>query len=203
MLDSHIRPLIDPPLNKVAYHLSKKGVTANMVTAIGFAIGLLSFIALAIQAYEVAIFFIILSRLMDGLDGPIARQTQATDLGGYLDIVSDFVFYAGAVFFFAVGQPHVSLAATFLIFSFFGSACSFLAYAIIAAKHEINHEKQGKKSFYYLSGITEGTETIMTLILICLFPDHFVWIASIYGILCWLTAIGRTLQAMRDFAPQL
>ncbi len=200
MLDSHIRPLIDPPLNKVASLLARKGITANMMTGIGFGLGLLCFVALAFQAYNLAIILIILSRLMDGLDGPVARQTEATDLGGYLDIVSDFIFYAGAVFFFAVGQPHVALAATFLVFSFFGAACSFLAYAIIAAKHEINHEKQGKKSFYYLSGITEGTETIAILILMCLLPDYFILIASIYGLLCWLTAVGRTMQAVRDFA---
>ncbi len=199
MLDSYLRPLIDPPLNVMARALVKTGITANMLTAIGFGLSLCAFAALAFQAYGIAVMFIVLSRLMDGLDGPVARQSKATDLGGYLDIVSDFIFYSGVVFFFAVGRPETALAAAFLIFSFMGTASSFLAYAIIAAKRGINHERQGKKSFFYAAGIAEGTESIFVLILICLLPDYFPWIASIFGGLCWLTTAGRARLAIRDF----
>lgn len=199
MLDSYIRPLIDPPLNVIARALLKTGITANMLTAIGFSLSLCAFAALAFQAYAIAILFIVLSRLMDGLDGPVARQSQATDLGGYLDIVSDFIFYSGTVFFFAVGRPETALAAAFLIFSFMGTASSFLAYAIVAAKRGINHERQGKKSFFYAAGIAEGTESIFVLILICLAPSYFSWIACIFGGLCWMTTAGRARLAIRNF----
>lgn len=200
MFDALIRPLIDPPLNRCASRLAKRGVTANTLTAVGFAFALAAFGAVATQSYLFAITFILLSRLMDGLDGPLARQTSATDLGGYLDIVADFIFYAGIVFFFAVGRPETALAAAFLIFSFMGTGTSFLAYAIIAAKRGLNHEKQGKKSFFYLSGITEGSETICLLLLICLFPNQFVWLAYGFGALCWITTAGRVRQAMSDFS---
>lgn len=199
MLDACIRPLIDPPLNVVARTLAKSGMTANTLTAIGFTFSLCAFATLAFQTYGMAILFIALSRLMDGLDGPLARQTKASDLGGYFDIVSDFIFYSGIVFFFAVGKPETALPAAFLIFSFMGTASSFLAYAIIAAKRGLNHEKQGRKSFYYLKGITEGTETIAFLVFICVFPGLFAWAAYIFGGLCWLTTLGRTTQAVRDF----
>lgn len=199
MLDAYLRPLIDPPLNRVAAALAKTGLTANMVTGIGFGFAVAAFTALAFQAYGAALLLIILNRLMDGLDGPLARQSQASDLGGYFDIVSDFVFYAGAIFFFAVGRPDTALAAAFLIFSFMGTASSFLAYAVIAAKRNIHHETQGRKSFAYLKGITEGTETMILLTLICLIPGGFVWIAAIFGGLCWLTTLGRVLQARDDF----
>lgn len=199
MLDVCIRPLIDPPLNAVARVLAQTGVPANTLTAVGFGFSLCAFAALALQAYGMAILFIVLSRLMDGLDGPLARQSHATDLGGYYDIVSDFIFYSGAVFFFAVGKPETALPAAFLIFSFMGTASSFLAYAIIAAKRGLSHEKQGRKSFYYLKGIAEGTETIALLVFICVFPGLFAWAAFIFGGLCWLTTLGRTTQAVRDF----
>lgn len=199
MLDSYLRPLIDPPLNIVARALVKTGITANTITSIGFSLSLCSFVALSFQSYTVGILFIISSRLMDGLDGPVARQSQATDLGGYLDIISDFIFYSGVVFFFAVGQPEESLSAAFLLFSFMGTASSFLAYAIVTAKRGINHEKQGRKSFFYLRGITEGTETIALLIFICVFPDAFAWAAYIFGGLCWLTTLGRIKLAIQDF----
>lgn len=199
MLDSTVRNLIDPLLNKIAHKLMKSGVRANTLTIIGFIFSILGFMAVAYQQYGLTIFFIVLSRAMDGLDGPLARQTAATDFGGYLDIVFDFIFYSGMVFFFAVGQPNFALPAAFLIFSFMGTGSSFLAYAIMAAKHGINHERQGKKSFFYMRGITEGTETICILVLMCLFPGHFAFMAYVFGSLCWLTTFGRIRQAANDF----
>lgn len=199
MLDSAVRNLIDPLLNKIAHKLMKCRVQANTLTIIGFVFSVLGFIAVVYQQYGLTILFILLSRMMDGLDGPLARQTRATDFGGYLDIVFDFIFYAGTVFFFAVGRPDFALPAAFLIFSFMGTGSSFLAYAIMAAKHGLNHDKQGKKSFFYLRGIAEGTETIAVLILICLFPSHFDVIAYVFGGLCWLTTLGRIRQAAIDF----
>lgn len=200
MFDSRLRPIIDPPLNKLATALHARGVRANMVTGIGFGFAVLSFVCLIFQSYNAAIVLIVLSRLMDGLDGPLARQSQATDIGGYFDIVADFIFYSGVVFFFALGRPDHALAAAFLIFSFMGTGTSFLAYAIIAVKRGVVSEHQGKKSFYYLSGITEGAETIAALVLICLLPDWFSQIAIFYGILCWLTILGRVRAAIADFS---
>jgi phosphatidylglycerophosphate synthase len=199
MLDRHIRPLIDPPLNSAALVLANAGVRANTLTATGFAFALCGFLALALQAYSAGILFILLNRLMDGLDGPLARRTNATDLGGYLDIVSDFIFYSGTVLFFAVGRPEMALPAAVLIFSFIGTSSSFLAYAIVAAKRGQIHSEQGQKSFFYLGGLAEGTESTAVLLLICLMPNYFSWIAYIFAALCWLTALGRVQQAMNDF----
>jgi phosphatidylglycerophosphate synthase len=199
MLDSHIRPIIDPTLNRIARFVARTGLTANALTVIGMLLACCAFVALATQSYSLAIAFILMNRAADGLDGPLARQTKATDLGGFLDIVSDFIFYSGVVFFFALGQSQDALAASFLIFSFMGAATSFLAYAIIAAKRGLNHEKQGKKSFFYAAGIAEGTETIIVLVMICIVPAYFTWIAYVYGGLCWLTALGRIRLAIRDF----
>lgn len=200
MLDSHIRPIIDPPLNAVAKMLHARGVTGNMVTSIGFGFAVLCFIALSLSWYGWAIAFIVLNRLMDGLDGPVARVSGASDIGGYLDIVADFIFYSGVVFFFALGAPDHALAAAFLIFSFMGTGASFLAYAIIAAKRGVETQHQGKKSFYYLSGLTEGAETIFVLLLMCLFPQWFSWMAVGFGVLCWVTTFGRVKTTMDDFA---
>lgn len=199
MLDSIARRLLDPILNKTACKLVSCGISANMLTIAGFIFSAFGFAAIASQHYGLTIILIAISRAMDGLDGPLARQTTATDFGGYLDIVFDFIFYAGTVFFFAVGRPDFALPAAFLIFSFMGTGSSFLAYAIIATKHGINHDRQGKKSFFYSHGITEGTETIAVLILICLFPERFDVIAYVFGGLCWVTTVIRIRQAAIDF----
>lgn len=203
MFDSLIRPYIDPPLNKAAKILTQYNVSANLITVIGFFFAICSFVALSFGLYGIAIIFIVMNRLMDGLDGPLSRQTESTDLGGFLDIVFDFIFYAGVIFFFALGynplSVEIALAAAFLIFSFMGTGTSFLAYAIVAAKRGESHEKQGKKSFFYAQGLAEGTETIVVLLLICIFPEKFVPIACLYGFICWLTTAGRILQAYNNF----
>jgi phosphatidylglycerophosphate synthase len=203
MFDSHIRPHIDPSLNHVAKMLARFGVSADTLTFIGFGFAVCCFIALAFGLYGAAIIFVVLNRLMDGLDGPLSRQTQSTDLGGYLDIVFDFIFYSGVIFFFALGlnglTVNVALAAAFLIFSFMGTSTSFLAYAIMATKRGENHEEQGKKTFFYAQGLAEGTETILVLLLICIFPAQFVPIAYTYGFICWLTTFGRVMLAHNNF----
>ncbi|QQP88788.1 CDP-alcohol phosphatidyltransferase family protein [Skermanella sp. TT6] len=201
MLDARLRRLIDPPLGRAGAALARRGVPADAVTLAGFAVGAASFPALAAEAYGWALALILLNRAMDGLDGAVARHAGATDFGGYLDIVCDFLFYSGVVFFFAVGRPEDALAAAFLVFSFVGTGSSFLAYAILAAKRGITTEIRGAKSLYYVGGITEGTETIALFAAMCLFPGAFPWLAWGFGALCWLTTAARVAAAARAFRP--
>ncbi len=196
MLDSKVRPFVDLPLSLLAVKIHSLGIRANTLTCAGFILALCSFAALASQSYVLAFVFICLSRIMDGLDGLVARLSAPTDLGGYLDIVSDFIFYSGAIFFFALGRPDESLMAAFLLFSFMGAGSSFLAYAIVAEKHNV---KDKKKSFFYLGGLTEGTETIIMLLMLCVFPNAFGWVALIFGFMCWMTTYGRVRQAISDY----
>ncbi|MDJ0942878.1 MAG: CDP-alcohol phosphatidyltransferase family protein [Kiloniellales bacterium] len=199
MLDPLMRRVIDPPLERAGRWLARSGLTANMVTWLGFAVGLAAIAALALQLYGLALALILANRLADGLDGAVARQRGPTDLGGYLDIVFDFLFYAGVVFGFALGRPADALAAAFLIFSFVGTGSSFLAYAILAAKRGLTTDLRGRKSLYYLGGLTEGSETIALFVAICLFPGAFSWLATGFGLLCWLTTAGRITAAIQAF----
>jgi fatty-acid desaturase len=68
---------------------------------------------------------------------------------------------------------------------------SFLAFAIMASKHGIASPKYPYKSLHYMGGLVEGFETILVLCLFCLFPSHFVLIAGVFSVVCWLTAIIR------------
>ncbi|MFM6999566.1 MAG: CDP-alcohol phosphatidyltransferase family protein [Limnohabitans sp.] len=72
------------------------------------------------------------SRLLDGLDGSVARLTQPTDAGGFLDIALDFVFYAAIPLAFAVAQPATNALPAALLASFIGTGSSFLAFAALA-----------------------------------------------------------------------
>src|SRR5690606_36302697 len=120
------------------------------------------------------------SRLMDGLDGAVARATQPTDRGGFLDITLDFLFYASIPLAFAVADPaRNALPAAVLLAAFIGTASSFLAFAIVAEKHRITSTAFPDKSFYFLGGLTEATETLVAFAAMCLWPTAFPLIA--YG----------------------
>src|SRR5580698_6194350 len=170
MLDGRIHRWINPGLDRVAKLLARMGLSANAITIFGFLIGMGAWAALAFQCYTIALILIVANRVADGLDGPLARRLGPTDLGGYLDIVFDFLFYAGVPFFFALGRPAFAIPAAFLVFSFVGTGSSFLAFAAIAAKRQLVSERLGKKAIFFLGGLTEGSETIALFILICLFP---------------------------------
>jgi len=191
MIDAELRKFIDPPLNKAARHLHQTNISANQVTVTGFFIGLTVIPLLAFQYYIPALIIILLNRIADGLDGAIARDRGVTDFGGYLDIVLDFIFYSAVIFGFCLALPEQAVFGAFLIFSFIGTGTSFLALSVFAAKRKISTSVRGRKSIYYLGGLTEGTETIVALSLMCLIPQWFWLIASIFAVLCWITTITR------------
>lgn len=199
MLDSRARKIIDPPLNKCGTFLSNFGISANQITILGFIFGIFACSLIIFENYAFAAILIVCNRLCDGLDGAIARASKITDFGGFLDIIADFIIYSGIVFSFGLAREENLSASLFLLFSFIGPITSFLAYAIIAAKRKKTTDHQGKKSFYYLSGLCEGTETAFILLAFCAFPNYFSFLAIAYGILCWITTIGRIYNGWLDF----
>ena len=199
MLDARLRRVIDPPLGRIGASLAGAGVTPNAVTLAGFLLGLAAMALIAAESYLLGLACLLLNRLGDGLDGAVARHAGGgvlSDLGGFLDILADFIVYSGIVFAFALADPAANaLAAAFLIFSFVGTGGSFLAFAVMAAKRGLSTDLRGRKSLYYLGGLTEGTETILVFVAFCLFPAAFVPLALIFGALCWLTTATRAAVA--------
>lgn len=200
MLDAAARKLIDPPLDRLGAGLARIGVSADSVTLFALIPGAGAVWALSQQAYWLALALILVNRLCDGLDGAVARHTRLTDFGGYLDIVSDFIFYAAVLLGFLLADPAANAGpAAVLMVSFFGTGSSFLAFATIAAKRGLSTEARGAKSFYYMGGLAEGTETILFFALACLIPQHFPWLAYGFAALCGITIVGRALQARALF----
>lgn len=202
MLDARFRRVLDPLLDRVGRVLTWLGWSANAITVVGFGIGVGAWVALGCRWYGLALGLILANRIADGLDGAVARQRGATDLGGYLDIVFDFLFYAGVPFFFAVGHPDDALPAAFLLFTFIGTGSSFLTFAILAAKRGLTTTLRGRKSIYYLGGLTEGTETIGLFVAVCLWPSGFAILAWTFGGLCCLTTLSRVVAAVETFGAR-
>ena len=120
MLDSWTTKIIKNPLLYSANILKKFGCRPNQITLMGFLIGLGAIPSLIFQNYWLALVCILVNRIFDGLDGALARITEISDGGAYLDIVLDFIFYSLVVFGFALADPEAnSLAACALLFFFY------------------------------------------------------------------------------------
>ena len=201
MLDRFALRWLTPVLTPVARQLVRRGITADQITLAGFAIGCLAAALIAQRAYLAGLALLLLSRLCDGLDGAVARQTRCTDRGGFLDITLDFIFYAAIVLAFAVAEPASNaLPAAVLLAGFMGTGSSFLAFAVIASKRQLASTVYPDKSFYFLGGLTEGTETLLFLTMMCLWPAQFALLAWVFASLCAVTTATRLWWGWKAFA---
>ena len=200
MLDSHLRPLLNRFFQANESLLRRLPLRANTITLCGALLIPIIVASIAYGAFYLALGLIIVNRMLDGLDGVIARLHGATDFGGYSDIVADFIFYASIPVAFALYDvSENALASVLLLASFIASSSSFLAYAIIAAKRGLETSVRGKKSFFHLGGLIEGTETIVFCLLVCLIPSYYAELAFGFAGLCGISAFGRVVLAYRDF----
>lgn len=192
MLDRYTIRLFKNLLTRLALVVLRLGGKPDQITITAFFIGLLVLPALYFQNYWLALLFIAINRIGDGVDGALARMTETSDAGGYLDIVLDFIFYSAVVLGFALAEPEKNgLAAAVLLFAFVGTGSSFLAFAVMAERRGIENIVYPNKGIYYLGGLTEGSETIICFVLFCLFPSFFAVLAFLFATLCFITTLTR------------
>tara|TARA_B100000214_G_C23893090_1_gene592756 strand:- start:206 stop:802 length:597 start_codon:yes stop_codon:yes gene_type:complete len=196
MLDKYSYRLIEPFLTRVGKNLLKVGLTPNSLTWIGLAFCIFAAISIFYSNMLWALVFIYLNRLCDGLDGHMARQTQITKYGGFIDIFFDFIFYALIPLSFGFQREENLIPAIILLFSIFLNGISFLAFAAVKSTSKKNEEFQ-KKSIYYSYGLMEGTETIVFFSLFCIIPKNFSFICYIFSALIFLTILQRLYNAQQ------
>ena len=199
MFDVALRRLVGPALIRVAGWVSGARISANALTISGAGLGLGAAFCIAQSHFAAALVFIVLNRIFDGLDGAIARINGPTELGGYLDILCDYVFYLSVPVAFAWIDPANQMPALILVASFTLTAVSFLAFAAIATRRPSDGGTHGPKAFIYSTGLMEGGETIAFFLLFCLFPTFFPTLAIVFAALCLLTVVQRMVLATKSF----
>lgn len=197
MFDRSIQRLIQKPLSFLGKFLLKI-LQPNQITFIGFFFGIVMCFLIFIHSYFLAILFLFLNRLCDGLDGVMARQTSPSPLGAYLDIILDFIIYAAFVLVFSLENEINLLTGVFLLFTYICTGTTFLTQAIIQpqldySQQQDNVEDEIPKSFIYASGLIEGTETIFFMFLCLIMPKAFPILGFLFSILCLITAIARVI----------
>ncbi|MFO1131507.1 MAG: CDP-alcohol phosphatidyltransferase family protein [Hyphomicrobiales bacterium] len=200
MLDRLALKLVKPAVDAAALRLARHGIGADQVTLAGLALGLAAAALIATGHSLVALAPLLANRALDGIDGALARLSPASGRGAFLDISLDFVFYAAIPLGFAVAAPDDNaLAAAVLLAAFVVTGTSFLAFAVMAEKKGLKSTSYPSKAFYYLGGLTEGTETIACFLAMCVWPRHFALIAYIYAMLCALTSATRLHAGWKAF----
>lgn len=189
MFDIWLRRRIDPVLNRIGAGLAKRGISANAITLVGAVVGVGAAVFIAQQQWLAGLALIIVNRILDGLDGAVARHNKPSAWGGYLDSIADYIFYIAVPMGFAWSNPANVWPALLLVSSFTLTAVSFLALAAILSGRDMGHRQ---KSFTYTTGFMEGGETIAAFILMCVFSGHFPVLATVFAVLC-LATVGQRL----------
>lgn len=181
-------------------NLQKLGLSANVVSVVGFVIGLSAINFLAMGMFGYALLCILLNRFFDALDGAIAKYDGVTNFGVFLDAALDYIFYAGVILGFALANPaQNAVAAAFLMFGFMTAAATLLSYAVIAYQANAPQQMNVKQSPFYLGGFAQGAETLVAFVILCLIPGWFLQIAIVLGCLSFVKALSVIVTAYYNF----
>ena len=202
MFDIVLRRRLASPLDRTAALLDRPGITPDRLTLLGLTAGLASAVTAGAQLWWWALGCWLLSRVLDGLDGPLARRRGAPgEAGGFLDITVDFAVYGATVVGVAVGtagrsgtwQEWLPFLAVLLAYYLNGTA--FLAFSSIAER--TGHRIDDGRSLSFLGGLTEGAETVAVHSLWLVVPGWAPQIAWVWAALVGLSGAQRVLVGYR------
>lgn len=206
MLDASARRVLDRPLFRAAQLIDRPWLTPNGLTLLGLAAGLASAATAATQFWWWSLGLWLLSRVMDGLDGPLARRRASppggTEAGGFLDITADFTVYGATVVGVAIGATSAYgfdwLPFLLVLLAYYVNGSAFLAFSSIAQR--TGRQRDDGRSLSFLGGLAEGTETIAVHSLWLLIPAQADVIAVVWAGVVGVSAAQRIVSGFRDLS---
>ncbi|RVW01936.1 CDP-alcohol phosphatidyltransferase family protein [Rhodococcus xishaensis] len=206
MIDQYLRRKLDQPLARCAALIDIPAITPDRITGVGLVLGLGSAVSAGLQWWWVALVLWLLSRLADGLDGPLARRRRArtptagdAGAGGFFDITADFIVYGSTVVGVAVGATSAYGAPWWpfllVLLAYYINGTVFLAFSSIA-------ERSGRtlddgRSLSFLGGLAEGAETVVVHALWLVF-SAFAWqIAVVWAVVVAVSSVQRIIAGYR------
>lgn len=198
MFDHILRERLGPSLDHTAGRLAARGVSPGALTGAGLFAGLGACVCAAAAWWGAALGLWLLNRLLDGLDGPVARRRDATELGGLLDFVADFVVYSGFVLGVAIARPGARLACVALLATYLVNNVAQLSFSSVIERRGLSLGDE--RSLRLLPGLAEGTETVVVYVLFCVLPGSSAVIAWAFASLVAITAAQRVQRAARTLS---
>lgn len=212
MLDRPMRALIERPVAAMAAALDRPGITPDGLTLVGLGVGIGSAVAAGLQAWWLALGLWLASRVVDGLDGALARRRRsagatgaasdpgaASEAGGFLDITADFVVYGATVVGVAVGAAAGFDAPWWpfllVLLAYYVNGAAFLAFSSIAER--TGRRIDDGRSLSFIGRIAEGTETIVVHALWLILPFWAAPIAVGWAAVVGVSAVQRIVVGYR------
>lgn len=207
MLDAPLRRVLATPLDRIAGAIDRGPVTPDRLTGLGLLLGLASAGTAAAQLWAWSLILWLVSRLLDGLDGALARRrarstpagARGSSAGGFLDVTADVVVYGTTVVGVGIGVttagyagwlPFVAVLATYYV-----NGAAFLAYSSIAERS--GHRIDDGRSLSFFGTIAEGTETIVVHALWLILPAYAEPIAWVWAGVVAISAAQRIVVGYR------
>jgi phosphatidylglycerophosphate synthase len=195
VLDAPVRRALAPMLDRAARRLAGWGIRPGWLTAAGWLAGMGACAAAALGLWLLALALWLSNRLLDGLDGPVARLGSPTERGGFLDVLADFSVYGGFVVGVAIGVPAARLACVVLLGAYYVSGTALLALSSLTER--LAQPGGDERSLRFAGGLAEGTETVLVYVLFCLLPEQAAGIAWGFAAAVAVTAVQRVVLALR------
>lgn len=173
MFDIPLRPLKDTLVNPLVRFIPAT-IHPHHVTGLAFLTGLTACTCASLGYILPSVLLWTLNRLLDCLDGALARsRNQQSDLGGFLDLLSDFIVYALIPLSVICGNTlsrdipcdttalHLSLAALLEASFYLNNFVLFYIAALVEKKNVsgLQREKEEITSLAMRPALVEGFES--------------------------------------------
>ena len=200
MIDAILRRKLSGSFNALAVKLDNDFITPTGITVFGLLLGIASALTAWNRLWVPALLLWLVSRILDALDGALARIKISRDIsygpvGGYLDIVFDFIVYGSFVVGVGHGARTSYLPFLLVLLAYYVNGTSFLAFSSIAEREQITIDDGRSLSFVF--GLAETTETIVVHSLWCLFPMVAGNIAWVWAAFVGVSALARIIHSAK------
>lgn len=199
MKDAVLREQKDRVLEPLARSFFRS-VSPNLISFIALVPGLLSAAAIIQGELGWGIGFWLLNRVLDGLDGVVARiHDKQSDFGGYLDLLLDYVVYLAIpiAFVIAARTPGHFWTLIALLAAYQINSLSWTLLSSLLEKRQAAAVER-LTSIEMPAGLIEGAETVVFYTLFFLLPAYIPWLFGVMAALVVVTAIQRVWWAWHN-----
>jgi phosphatidylglycerophosphate synthase len=201
VLDATLRKIKDRALNPIVRQVT--GVSPLVLTFLSLASCVAAAVAAWRHAVVVSVVLWLVGRLLDGLDGPVARlRGVASELGGYLDLMADVIGYAVVPIGVAAAQQsvHIWMWCAVLLASFYVNTMSWTLLSALAERHEQHRVAEVGTTFRMPTALVEGAETIVLFSLMLALPRYVLQLFAIMSIGVGISIVQRVVWAIRNLS---
>jgi phosphatidylglycerophosphate synthase len=195
MFDEPFRARFAIVARPIVLALAHRRVKPDHVTVLAFLLGVGAAALVANGRVYLGILLWLISRIGDGMDGALARESgRSTAFGGYLDITLDMAAYAAMVLGFAALHPALGMRWALVLVGYMLVITTTLALSDAAgvAGRQVSGTD---RTFQFTPGFTEAGETNVMYLLWVLFPAYIEWLVSV-----WILALAATVVQRTHFA---